>query len=59
MDKNLAPKVLYRPDHTRQTIEVLQKNELAKDSELFIYSDAFKHKDANIRIYTRKIEGNK
>jgi len=30
---NLAPIVLFvynRPDHTRQTVEALQKNELAK-----------------------------
>jgi hypothetical protein len=38
----LAPIVLFtynRPKHTQQTIEALQRNELACDSELFIYCD--------------------
>lgn len=38
----LAPIVLFvynRPWHTRQTIKALQKNELANESDLFIYSD--------------------
>ena len=38
----LAPVVLFtynRPWHTRQTIDALQKNELANRSDLFIYSD--------------------
>ncbi|WP_141048465.1 glycosyltransferase [Aliarcobacter cryaerophilus] len=42
---NLAPIVLFtynRPWHTKQTIEALQKNELAKESELFIFSDGGK-----------------
>ncbi|MDD3050795.1 MAG: glycosyltransferase [Candidatus Cloacimonetes bacterium] len=42
---NLSPIVLFvynRPWHTRQTIEALQKNELASESELFIYSDGAK-----------------
>lgn len=37
--ENLAPIVLFvynRPDHTKQTVEALQKNVLAVDSELFI-----------------------
>ncbi|AXX85666.1 glycosyltransferase [Aliarcobacter skirrowii] len=41
----LAPIVLFtynRPWHTQQTIEALQKNELAKESELFIFSDGGK-----------------
>lgn len=39
---NLAPIVLFvynRPWHTQQTIEALQRNELADESELIIYSD--------------------
>jgi hypothetical protein len=43
---HLAPIVLFvynRLWHTQQTIKVLQKNELAKDSEIFIYSDAPKN----------------
>lgn len=38
----LAPIVLFvynRPWHTRQTLEALAKNELADQSELFIYAD--------------------
>lgn len=38
-----APVALFvynRPMHTRRAIEALQKNNLAKDSELFIFSDA-------------------
>lgn len=45
----LAPIVLFvynRPDHTRQTIEALQANYLADESELFIYSDAA----SNVRL---------
>ena len=61
----LAPIVLFvynRPSHVRQTIEKLQKNILAKESELFIYSDGPKnendtHKAAEVRKYIRKING--
>jgi len=45
----LSPIVLFvynRPWHTQQTIDALQKNELAKESELFIYSDAPKNETA-------------
>lgn len=40
--QNLAPIALFvynRPDHTRRTLSYLQKNELAADSRLFIFSD--------------------
>lgn len=40
--EKLAPIVLFvynRLDHTRKTVEALQKNELASDSELFVYAD--------------------
>lgn len=43
MQSTLAPILLFvfnRPDHTRQTIEALQRNTLAAQSHLFIYSDA-------------------
>ena len=46
---NLAPIVLFvynRLDHTKQTIEALQKNELANQSELIIYCDNAKNEDA-------------
>ena len=61
----LSPLVLFvynRPWHTQQTIESLQKNELAKESELFIYSDAPKNetdvlKVNEVRKYIRSISG--
>lgn len=63
--ENLAPIVLFvynRPDHTKQTVEALQKNELAIDSELFIYSDAAKNENAEqkvneVREYIKNIDG--
>jgi hypothetical protein len=48
-ENKLAPIVLFvynRPWHTQQTVEALQKNELANESELFIYSDEAKNEDA-------------
>jgi hypothetical protein len=61
----LAPITLFvynRPYHTKQTIQALQKNELAKDSELFIYSDAPKDESAKeqvkkVREYIKSIDG--
>jgi len=61
----LAPLVLFvynRPWHTRQTIQALQKNELAKESELYIYSDAPKDENAvekvnEVRKYIKTING--
>jgi len=53
LDK-LAPIILFvynRPWHTRQTIEALQKNELAKNSEIFIYSDAAKNDLVKKSVY--------
>lgn len=43
MNNDLAPIVLFvynRPQHTQKTLEALQKNTLASESELFVYSDA-------------------
>jgi hypothetical protein len=62
---NKAPIILFvynRPWHTKQTVEALQKNELAKDSELFIYSDAPRDASAEqavqeVREYIRNIDG--
>lgn len=65
-EKNtLAPIVLFvynRPWHTRQTIEALQKNELASESELFIYSDEAKNDEARrsvdeVRAYVERVAG--
>ena len=60
-----APIILFvyiRPWHTQQTVEALQKNELASESELFIYSDAPKNEHAmeyvaRVREYIRTIKG--
>src|SRR5580698_12901 len=43
--QNLAPIALFvynRPDHTRRTLSYLQKNLLAEESRLFIFSDGAK-----------------
>jgi hypothetical protein len=48
--QNLAPIALFvynRPDHTRRTLAYLQKNLLASESQLFIFSDGPKT-DADI-----------
>ena len=48
-----APIVLFvynRPWHTQQTVEALQKNKLASESELFIYSDDAKNEDARVSV---------
>ena len=60
-----APIALFvynRPDHTRRTIKFLQKNQLAEDSRLFIFSDAAKtdSEDGNVtkvREIIRSVEG--
>lgn len=62
---NLSPIVLFvynRSWHTRQTVEALQKNELAAESELFIFSDgpkndAAEEKVREVRSYIRSING--
>jgi hypothetical protein len=62
---NLAPITLFvynRPWHTRQTIEALQKNDLATESDLFIYADGPKkaeHAGAGdeVREYIRGVDG--
>lgn len=61
----LAPIVLFtynRLWHTQQTIEALQKNEFANESDLFIYSDGAKNQNTNsvinkLREYLRTIKG--
>lgn len=65
INMKLAPIVLFtynRPCHTQQTIEALQKNELAKESELFIFSDGGKdeaswEKVNEVREYLKTING--
>jgi hypothetical protein len=61
----LAPIVLFvynRPDHTRQTVEALQRNELAQESQLFVFSDGPKTqreatKVREVRSYIHSITG--
>jgi len=50
---NLAPIALFvynRPWHTQQTVEALQKNHLAAESELFIFADGAKNEDAQSKV---------
>lgn len=59
----LAPIVLFvynRPDHTKKTVEALKNNAEAKDSILYIYSDAAKKEDdkesvQSVRNYIRSL----
>jgi hypothetical protein len=49
----LTPIVLFvynRPWHTQQTVAALQQNELASESELFIYSDAPKTEQEQVKV---------
>lgn len=62
--KDLAPigvSTYSRIKHLKQAIEALQKNTLAKDSEIYIFSDAPKKGDeeivAKVREYVRTIDG--
>ena len=51
-EKKTAPVILFtynRPEHTRRTIEALAKNELAQDTELFVFSDAARRIGAKYR----------
>lgn len=65
MKENLAPIVLFvynRLEHTKRAIEALKKNDLANESELFIYSDGPKKKEErekieHVREYICQIEG--
>lgn len=68
MCKSLAPIILFvynRLDHTRQTVEALQKNELAAESLLYIFADGAKEnatdeqrqKVQNVRNYIQTITG--
>src|ERR1700761_1737962 len=51
--QNLAPIALFvynRPEHTRRTLAYLQKNELAAESRLFIFSDGAKAADDKYKV---------
>ena len=61
----LSPIILFvynRPDHVQRTVASLLANELAVESDLFIYSDAAKSEEAQeavskVREYIRTIDG--
>lgn len=63
--QNLAPIALFvynRPEHTRRTLSYLQKNELADESRLFIFSDgpkteADRPKVDEVRRLLKDVEG--
>lgn len=68
MKNNLAPVILFvynRLDHTRQTVEALQKNELAAESTLYVFADGAKEdatdeqreKVQDVRNYIHSITG--
>ncbi|MCP8689369.1 glycosyltransferase [Marinobacterium sedimentorum] len=65
MKEDKAPIVLFvynRPWHTQQTVEALQRNQLASQSELFIYSDAPKNEETKpqvkqVRDYIKTVSG--
>ncbi len=51
--KNIAPIALFtynRPWHTRQTVEALAANDLALDSNLFVFSDAPRFETQNTAV---------
>jgi len=55
---NFAPIILFvynRLGHTQKTLEALGRNDLARESDLFIYSDGFK--DENIRSKVEEVRG--
>lgn len=62
---SLAPIVLFtynRLYHTRKTIDALKMNKLAKESQLFVFSDGAKsHQDINdvksLRSYLKQVSG--
>lgn len=61
----LAPIALFvynRPEHTRRTVEALRANELAQQSDLFVFADGAKNEPAvaavqSVREYVRGMEG--
>jgi hypothetical protein len=63
--QSLAPIVVFtynRPESTQKTIEALKLNDLANESDLFIYSDGPKNinvlaKVTNVREYLKTING--
>lgn len=63
-EMDIVPIILFvynRPWHTEQTVEALKKNELASESDLFIFSDGSKiNNDENVkkvREYIKTVKG--
>jgi len=61
---NFAPIILFvynRPWHTEQTVAGLKKNELASESDLFIFSDGSKKENdedvGKVREYIKTVDG--
>lgn len=61
---HLAPIALFvynRPEHTRRTVESLRANEMARQSDLFVFADGPKNGSAAaieaVRKYIRTIDG--
>ncbi len=62
---NLVPIILFvynRPEHTKKTVDSLQRNNLARDSSLFIFSDgprkgSDQKKINEVRSFIHKIDG--
>ena len=63
--RTIAPVILFtynRPDHTKLTIEALSANELAEQTDLFVFSDAAKKeadagKVEEIRSFVKNLTG--
>jgi hypothetical protein len=61
----LAPIALFvynRPEHTRRTVESLRQNGLARQSDLFVFSDAAKNESGALEVgavrkFARAIDG--
>jgi hypothetical protein len=64
-DRLLAPIALFvynRPEHTQRTVEALRANELAQESDLFVFADGAKNSSGAdavgaVREYIRSIHG--
>ncbi len=62
---SVSPIVLFtynRLNHVRKAIDALKRNDLARESDLFIYSDSFKDKIdekkvTEVRAYIRRVSG--
>ena len=54
--RSLAPVILFtynRPEHTKRTIEALAANELAAETDLYVFSDAAKKEWKRREVWLR------